>query len=696
MDHNIRSAPLKVYPYHQSLRCPLYGKDRPVWKMPEAFAEKVEPAVCKFLRDKNLWKDIEAQMDQRCCSVRVEEPLVKLSPLPSFLKQPGLTAEQVEGWRSLAQRAFRQLLSQYGTFQCPIDPPAWNQAEPDLRSAVGPDGLLLMDASGHNLTVVGRSEAIKRIEGRVRNVAAATMKKNQQERDKVTEVTELAPTMFHILEKQGLQNAARDISPDLECCYDNSSRRLTVRGLPADVFKAKSWFLERMFSLIKKQLDVPPVLLDFLKKVDSEEISEELFTSRGTCATYSIGSDGILLSGPSGSELDDAEQKMRRAFSQQSLAVEDPGVLRLPEWTSLKQTLLVDNNSSKATVAIVDQGGEQVTVVGYLEPVEDVSRKVSLFIGDNSRVEEVLHVKASALQFMVKKKQQDYTGIATTCGAQIRIDEGSSSIRVAGARFQVLKATSLLQKLLEALSTAELTVDKPGARKYFQDQGSFFLSSIVTDLNCVVLLDPPRSAPWLCKVSTPAGVQLAIREADICALRVDAVVNPANEDLQHIGGLALALLRAAGPELQKICDRHVARNGALRPGEAVATDAFRLPCRHVIHAVGPRFSAHSREEAVLLLKRAVAQSLGEAQRLGCTSVAVPAISSGVFGFPLQLCADSIAQAVWEHGGAAGGRGALREVQLVANDPQTAGALATAAKKVSSSLGQAGRGAAASG
>lgn len=695
-NHNIRSTPLKVHPYYESLRCPLYGKDQPVWKMPEPFTETVEPAVCKFLQDKNLWKVIEAQMNQHFCSLSVEEPLVKLSPLPSFLRQAGLTAEQVEEWKSNVQRAFHQLLSQYGTFQCPMNTPAWNQAERDIRSAVSQDGLLLMDASSHNLTVVGKSEDIKGIEDRVKKIAATAMKKIQQERDKVTEAMELAPTVFYILEKEGLQKAARDISPVLELSYDNRSRTLTFRGIPADVFKAKSWVLERKFSLIKKQIDFPPVLLDFLKTVDSEEISEELFTSKGICATYIIVSDGILLLGCSDSVLADAEQKMIRAFTQQTLAVEDPGLLHLPEWMSLKQRLLTDNNSSKATVAILDQGRDQVTMVGYLETVEDVSRKVRLFIVDNSRVEEVIHVQSCALQVVVRKKKQDYTGIAAACGAKIQIDEGRSSICIAGARFQVLKAKSLIQELLDALSTDTLTVDKPGAKKYFQVQGSFFLSSIISDLNCVVLLDPQSSAPCLCKVSTPSGVQLSVREADICTLQVDAVVNAANKDLQHIGGLALALLQAAGPELQNICNHYVARNGALRPGEAVATDACGLPCKHVIHVVGPRFSDHSQEESVQLLKRAVAQSLGEAQRLSCTTVAMPAISSGMFGFPLQLCTDSIAQAVWEHCGAAGGRGALREVQLVANDEQTAGALATAVKKVSDSLGQAGRGAAASG
>lgn len=688
-DHKFRSTSLKVYPYYESLRCPLYGKDQPVWKMPEPFTETVEQPVCKFLWSKKLWKAIEEQMKQHFCSVSVEKPVVKLSPLPSFIKQAGLTAERVEEWKSTAQSAFRQLVSQYGAFQCPMNTPAWNQAERDIRSTVSQDVLLLMDASSENLTVVGKAEDTKGIEDCVKKIAATAMKKIQQERDKVTEAMDLAPTMFFILEKEGLHKAARDISPDLELFYDNRSRKLSFGGILADVFNAKLWVLETKSNLNKKQMDLPPVLLDFLKMVDSEEICKELFTSKGTCATYSIVSDGILLSGRSDRVLADAGQKIRATFTQQTLDVEDPEVLRLPAWMSLIERLPKDNNSSKKRVAIVDQGGDQVTVAGFLETVEEVSRTVSRFLVDNSRVEEVIHVQACALQFMIKKKTKDYTGIAAACGAKIHVDEGRLSISIAGARFQVLEAKSLIQKMLDALSTDTLVVDKPGAKKYFQLQGSFVLSFLINDLNCAVLFDPQTSAPCLCNASTPSGVQLSVSQADICALQVDAVVNPANENLKHIGGLALALLKAAGPELQNISNRYVAANGALRPGQAIATEACRLPCKYIIHAVGPRFSDHSREESMLLLNRAVLQSLKEAQRLSCTTVAMPAISSGMFGFPLHLCADTITQAVWEHCSATGGRGALREVQLVANDEQTAGALASAVKNVSDHPGQAG-------
>ena len=119
--------------------------------------------------------------------------------------------------------------------------------------------------------------------------------------------------------------------------------------------------------------------------------------------------------------------------------------------------------------------------------------------------------------------------------------------------------------------------------------------------------------------------------ADITTLEVDAIVNAANPTLAGGGGVDAAIHRAAGPEL--------ARAGRLLApcptGEARTTAAFRLdpPVRFVIHTVGPVWRGHAPEEADRLLASCYVSSLAEADRVGARSLAFPAISTGIFGFP---------------------------------------------------------------
>lgn len=120
-------------------------------------------------------------------------------------------------------------------------------------------------------------------------------------------------------------------------------------------------------------------------------------------------------------------------------------------------------------------------------------------------------------------------------------------------------------------------------------------------------------------------------QADITALDVDVIVNAANENLAHGGGVAAAISRAGGPAIQEESDRWVEEKGPVGIGEAAVTTAGEMKARHVVHVVGPRYSGSDNDETDL--RSAVSAALDAAKGLGARSVAFPAISAGVFGYP---------------------------------------------------------------
>ncbi|MET0591621.1 MAG: O-acetyl-ADP-ribose deacetylase [Polyangiaceae bacterium] len=130
--------------------------------------------------------------------------------------------------------------------------------------------------------------------------------------------------------------------------------------------------------------------------------------------------------------------------------------------------------------------------------------------------------------------------------------------------------------------------------------------------------------------------RLQIVEADITKLEIDAIVNAANEQMLGGGGVDGAIHRAAGPELLEAC-RAVAevRPGVRCPtGEARITPGFRLSARYVVHTVGPVWQGGKSQEHELL-ESCYRESLALAVTHGARSIAFPAISTGVFGFPLE-------------------------------------------------------------
>ncbi len=162
-------------------------------------------------------------------------------------------------------------------------------------------------------------------------------------------------------------------------------------------------------------------------------------------------------------------------------------------------------------------------------------------------------------------------------------------------------------------------------------------------------------------------------QGDLTKQPVEAIVNAANENLAHGGGVAVAIVRAGGRVIQEQSDRWVRDHGPVGPGQAAVTTGGALQASHVVHVVGPRYREGGDNEA--LLAQAVVAALDAAASVGVRSVAFPAISAGIFGYPVAEATAVIVLAVidWlrDH------QGQIEEVRLVGFSGTTAAHFAAA-------------------
>jgi O-acetyl-ADP-ribose deacetylase (regulator of RNase III) len=169
----------------------------------------------------------------------------------------------------------------------------------------------------------------------------------------------------------------------------------------------------------------------------------------------------------------------------------------------------------------------------------------------------------------------------------------------------------------------------------------------------------------LVEYTFPAGQTIQIVQGDITTEEVDAIVNAANEFLQHGGGVARTISKKGGSTIQKESNAWVLQHGRVSHASPAWTSGGQLPAKYVIHAVGPVWGDGDEDNK---LESAVMGSLRVADELKCASIALPAISTGIFGFPKERAAGIIFSAIEKY--LAENSSGLKTVKLALYDQPT--------------------------
>lgn len=163
----------------------------------------------------------------------------------------------------------------------------------------------------------------------------------------------------------------------------------------------------------------------------------------------------------------------------------------------------------------------------------------------------------------------------------------------------------------------------------------------------------------------PSGQTVQIVQGDITIEEVDAIVNAANEHLQHGGGVARTISKKGGAAIQKESDAWIREHGPVTHSQPAWTSGGNLPAKYVIHAVGPVWGDGDEDKK---LADAIKGSLRVADELKCASLSIPAISTGIFGFPKDRAAEIMFSTIEDY--FENNRSAIKVVKLVLFDQPT--------------------------
>ncbi|NXL69843.1 PAR14 polymerase, partial [Leptocoma aspasia] len=669
--HSLNKTPIFVYPYYNSLKTALYGKEGPQIKKPDPVTLPLDPYIWNYLQgNSSLIEAIDHEMAKCNCvpmwpDALCADPKVTLHPSAIFSERKRSVSRLVRAWKEEVSTAFSHSISKYEAIQCQVSTEVWEA----IRNSFPHDEVLMIPNISKDLHVlVGEKEVVKKVEQELYLLIKKATREIEREKQRTElNVTTVSPGEYGILRITGLEEKIRTEFPDLQITYDYLQKSVNLSGVPEEIYKVKGEILDHVHKMAKKTINVHPYIFQFLEHIDNETLSQSLFMSKQISAFYELGAGEIILKGSAPEDLLKAEEEIKKELDHKSITLEDESVLQKEEWQ-----MLTKENCSTGAVAVT-QAETQIMIAGLSEAVAKAFKELSSFIDENTQVQRVIEGKPMALiKFFEKEKVDDWAVLQKT-GVKVdfNIQKNCEVISLSGPKAKVLEGVSLVERILSGLHFKHVVIDLPGAKAYIKEQAHLLAPHIKQEFKCLVLLEEQlekqkehSNRGKLYMQVTMGETVIALYKADLCTHHVDVVVNASNEDLKHIGGLADALSRAAGPALQEECDELVRKLGNLQPGCAVITCAGKLPCKNVIHAVGPRWSKEKSETCVNLLRKTVKNCLQLAETHKHRSIALPAISGGIFGFPMELCTYSIVSSIKETLEESKGNSSLKEVHLV--------------------------------
>ncbi|NXM84284.1 PAR14 polymerase, partial [Oenanthe oenanthe] len=690
--HSLNKKPIFVYPYYASLETALYGKEGPQIKKPDPITLPLDPYIWNYLQgNSSLIEAIDHEMAECNCVPMWPEPLcadpkVTLHPSAIFSERKRSVSRLVKTWKEKVSTAFSHSISKYEVIQCQVSTEVWEA----IGNSFPHDEVLMIPHISEDLHVlVGEKEVVKKVEQELKLLIQKATREIEREKQRTElKVQTVNPGEYGILQIIGLQEKFHTEFPDLRITYDYVQKCINLSGVPEEVYKVKGEILDHVHKMAKKTINIHPYILQFLEHIDNETLSQSLFVSKQISAFYELGAGEVILKASDPEDLLKAEEEIRKELAHKSIPLDDESILQKKEWQMLAKA-----TCSNGAVAVT-QAETQIVIAGLSEAVAKAFEELSNFIDENTQVQRVIEGKPMALVKFFEKEKVDVWAPLQEKGVKVDFStqKNCDVISLSGPKAKVLEGVSLVEQILSGLHFKHVVIELPGAKAYIKEQAHFLDLHIKQVFKCLVLLEeqPEKQLEEqkvhsnrgkLCTQVTVGRTVVALYEADLCTHPVDVVVNASNEDLRHIGGLADALSRAAGPALQQECDELVSKHGNLQPGCAVITGAGNLPCRNVIHAVGPRWNEKEPQRCTWLLKKTVKKCLQLAEAHNHCSIALPAISGGIFGFPLEVCTYSIVSSVMETLEEFKGNSSLKEVHLVGFAKDNIQAFRKAFKKV---------------
>ena len=555
----------------------------------------------------------------------------------------------------------------------------------DMITAVTNKGniTVVTDENKRQIQLVGRKTYILDVHGQFQSTIAEMEKGLNIVTEKIPSVPK---TKFDLLLLHGaIEMLEKDFHVEVE--FEPQKNTITLKGTGKHVSVAKIEMLQKFSQITEDNVDLHK--------------NEKRFLENGGLAMLNSGMKEIELKGMV--SLSHARSNKAKVYAFDSAKIEDVDSYIKNNMFRKKYTLDEDSctllNSNKweefyasvttdtSVMIFIDEKATEILLIGKKSEVGKAFGWLEEFMKRNTIVKENVELEEGYLGYLIEYCEKHIGAIEKDLeehSVRVNFAEDAETVMINGTKEGVKQAKRQLLGIVSTIVKDTICFDKARSQKYIKsNEGKILIEGVESKNKCLIRLtednggistiipslrskhqpDKPTTK-LLCSYETPEKISLKVYKDNITAHPCDVIVNAANGDLKHVGGVAKSILDVGGREIQEECDKYVKENGMLFDGECFSGSPGKLPCKVLVHAVGPRWDSNKQEKICRLLSVTFIRALQKAMKY--KSVAVPAIGSGVFGIPKDVCVDVMIEAA-EKFSKENDESSLKEIHFVNND-----------------------------
>ncbi|XP_048244595.1 protein mono-ADP-ribosyltransferase PARP14-like isoform X1 [Haliotis rufescens] len=583
---------------------------------------------------------------------------------------------KVKSWKKDATEDLEHFLGLLISEEVNVLQEIWNSVMTEIKGLKMPKPdaatLFVFDES-HLIVVVGHKMLAEKLSKQVKEVVASVEGDHERKKKEITEtVSSLKSWQLHLLLALGFPGDMMKKYEHLKVEINVTKNVMIITGLMSVVKSAKVDMYEAMQNFKETALsNLSDAQMMLVQKPDVRDYIVKKLKLKHLVGVWEADNGKLKVYGRTDTEVTEVSHIVRQSVVQQVVDLDPESVplLASPDWKRIYDTQTQNRGDTVKIITAVDES--RIVIAAIDELVAEVAEEVNNFITEKTVYSDTVQFPRGIQRFMTMHMDGKITGLSKTFEAhsvEIKFQKSSHDFTVKGTKVGLRICMSKLEELSKIVVHTSNTFRKPGICKLIlSDKGDSHIRNIEQNERCVIernyddqvqpiygnkrqqrnMRSSGGGLQTLATCDLGAGRTLYVCQGDITQMKVDVIVNAANQQLAHIGGLAKAIVDKGGHSIQVESDEIRRSQGDIGVGEVAVTKPGNLPCKIVVHAVGPIWSGGRNDEQGLL-QEAIFNSLEKADGRRLSSIAIPALSTGIYKYPVAAATKNIIEAIQQH------------------------------------------------